>query len=1286
MDGFREDLDLIMAGKKPKKREAAPPPATTDVSSILDRMRGGESIQESGGRTGIVNPDSGALGEFQVMPGNVRDWTRRHYKQTLTPEQFRTNPEAQRAVFDGEMGDYLRKALARTGGDEDKAIRMAAAAWYGGKGSMGRYDDPTPQYYKGKKYPSFRDYTNGVLGRTKGQKPNKDGFADFLKGLDSIVPAKSATTNGIDDFKKGLDQAAGIGPPPTNPQNAATPPVAVKAPVFNKEGNQVPVIGGEEPVPQTVPRIAPQVRTLEPQQTPINYIPTPAIDTPPQPTAPTLAVRPRVVPATQVDQSAPVAQNQQPAPPQTAVPGLSEEDTIAVLKYKNLPDTPENRAIVQKEASQNADFGKGVEVKATVDAPALRAQNVSQTAPPAVIPPDAVQEIQSPNVKTYKNVQESLDSSAGSYRVDLSKKPAGMNLRDYIFRATFAPVAARYGLSVDDAMRKMQAGQGGLLQQNDAELAAMGDKETAEYIRTHGNNYTVSYSRGLVNWLLGGTPDDPAEPLKKEFSERQTDSSMNAALRDPMQIDPQNQNELDARFRTDDYQREAAKKQDLINRGIDPDLYAKAEEYVRTSPTAGGTQADIDKQYRLLRDAQVSEEGRKQLEDMGAAMRDPSNSYGELTGSFLGTLAENVGDYGAGAARIFSNLTGYGDGAFTNLQKLGNGARIFEANAANPDLIGQINRFAGSGLVEVPKYMALSALPGGAVVGFGVDSGLRSAGQGKNPLEVGKDTAKGMLLGGLFSAAPKIEALAEKGFTRALVNPVFDAGRTAGPDIVLASKLFGTGARIGTIGVGGFTIEKGFGASNADAAKSAILLALTDVLMDGRRFGEMKDLAGKIFRFGNRRTGETVNATVNKDGSVELLNGEVPPAAVDAEFDLSNVKDVTPDADGVYRVAGDGEPVRAKETRKALPEAPQDAAKTETVQPEPPKPSGGEDIVKTLDESDVSVTFKSLTEAGYSPVEAGNLIENEMANRRNADAAPKKTLEVKDAKNPEQTAPESTNDVLPQTKSASSETTVADRNTVADDLNKFDTESRQTGGALEKKAPTNLSRNFRAGTNDATLTFDSEAQRDLYDYYANEKKAMRGGGQRAGDSRVKDLSAMRDDLAKRLNVEPGAIYGIAKQVAEDVKAQMKGVRHLEERKVADNVLTKRFKQTNLAAGENSVAAPATAPTEGANGAENMQNNIPPDVQTAPEPVQAEPVKAPETPKTEPNAPVQAPVEMFKKIDSLAQMPKEERQAALKQMKSDYDGSGFERARRINGNIAEIVRRMEEKGILEKICD
>jgi hypothetical protein len=100
---------------------------------------------------------------------------------------------------------------------------------------------------------------------------------------------------------------------------------------------------------------------------------------------------------------------------------------------------------------------------------------------------------------------------------------------------------------------------------------------------------------------------------------------------------------------------------------------------------------------------------------------------------------------------------------------------------------------------------------------------------------------------------------------------------------------------------------------------------------------------------------------------------------------------------------------------------------------------------------------------------------------------------------------------------------------------------------------TNLSRNYRAGTNDATITFDSETQRDLFDYYANEKKSMQGGGQKANQTRVKDLSALKTDLAQRLGVNENEVFGISSLVSEDVKNQMKGVAHLEERAVSDNV-------------------------------------------------------------------------------------------------------------------------------------
>ena len=138
------------------------------IASILEKMRGKVREQESSNGRSTVNPDSGALGDFQVLPSNIPQWTKQHYGKQLTPQEFQANKDAQRAVFDGEMGKYLRKAYDLSGGDEEKIIRMGAAGWYGGEGAMKRYDDTTPQFTNGKKYPSFRDYTTGIYKKVFG--------------------------------------------------------------------------------------------------------------------------------------------------------------------------------------------------------------------------------------------------------------------------------------------------------------------------------------------------------------------------------------------------------------------------------------------------------------------------------------------------------------------------------------------------------------------------------------------------------------------------------------------------------------------------------------------------------------------------------------------------------------------------------------------------------------------------------------------------------------------------------------------------------------------------------------------------------------------------------------------------------------------------------------------------------------------------------------------------------------------------------------------------------------
>ncbi len=136
-----------------------------DAASILDAMRTGTMMQESSGNVNVRdNLRTGAAGLFQVMPGNIPRWTDKWYSKTLSTAEFKKNVEAQIAVFNGQMGEYLQIAMKKANGDVKTAIRMAAMAWYGrGERDMFRYDDPTV-FKQGE--PSRREYTNQVLQRT----------------------------------------------------------------------------------------------------------------------------------------------------------------------------------------------------------------------------------------------------------------------------------------------------------------------------------------------------------------------------------------------------------------------------------------------------------------------------------------------------------------------------------------------------------------------------------------------------------------------------------------------------------------------------------------------------------------------------------------------------------------------------------------------------------------------------------------------------------------------------------------------------------------------------------------------------------------------------------------------------------------------------------------------------------------------------------------------------------------------------------------------------------------
>jgi hypothetical protein len=119
--------------------------------------------QESGGNFRAVNPDSGALGYGQVMPENVSAWSREALGYELTREEFLASPDLQLAVVNYKLAQYWQEAIAATGGDKEKAVRMVASRWYSGRADW--YDSKSPQFYNGTEYPSIDQYTRSVLNR-----------------------------------------------------------------------------------------------------------------------------------------------------------------------------------------------------------------------------------------------------------------------------------------------------------------------------------------------------------------------------------------------------------------------------------------------------------------------------------------------------------------------------------------------------------------------------------------------------------------------------------------------------------------------------------------------------------------------------------------------------------------------------------------------------------------------------------------------------------------------------------------------------------------------------------------------------------------------------------------------------------------------------------------------------------------------------------------------------------------------------------------------------------------
>jgi muramidase (phage lysozyme) len=172
---------VIAIQNRPRSRTQATPRSTAPTSptsptsstsptsptaalpgGTLGKLMTAISGQESSHRYNAVNPQSGALGRYQVMPKNIAAWSKEALGYSITPRQFLNSPELQDKIVQHKLGSYLDEGMRATGNADD-AVRYAAAKWYSGDGN--NYRNTRPQYYRGHPYPSIAAYSDSVLRR-----------------------------------------------------------------------------------------------------------------------------------------------------------------------------------------------------------------------------------------------------------------------------------------------------------------------------------------------------------------------------------------------------------------------------------------------------------------------------------------------------------------------------------------------------------------------------------------------------------------------------------------------------------------------------------------------------------------------------------------------------------------------------------------------------------------------------------------------------------------------------------------------------------------------------------------------------------------------------------------------------------------------------------------------------------------------------------------------------------------------------------------------------------------
>ena len=122
----------------------------------FNTFRNAISSQESGGNYSARNVSSGAMGKYQIMPGNLggknSGWDFEALGFDVTPQQFLSTPSLQEKIASYKLKEYYDRY----------GPAGAAVAWYAGPGAVKKSSNSKKSQGA---YPSIDAYKKSILRR-----------------------------------------------------------------------------------------------------------------------------------------------------------------------------------------------------------------------------------------------------------------------------------------------------------------------------------------------------------------------------------------------------------------------------------------------------------------------------------------------------------------------------------------------------------------------------------------------------------------------------------------------------------------------------------------------------------------------------------------------------------------------------------------------------------------------------------------------------------------------------------------------------------------------------------------------------------------------------------------------------------------------------------------------------------------------------------------------------------------------------------------------------------------